>query len=251
MRAPPGYRHHVRGVAAVLNLNNTVDGIVTVADHVALRTSQDITMSAWARAVSTIEAGFVCGRLNNSTAGGYGLYLDGTTNPIRISLNGLSFGPRVADYAMPPNEFTSWHHYAVSFNGSAASGSRTAKFYLDGRLLSTQSGLTDGIPHPASVDYLIGNRTGSAVSMFGGDVWDNRLYTRILSDTEVAKLCVGQAIDDTGLVLHLPLDDASGTVARNLARGGVGDGALGTGCAWRTKAAYPEIMPFRGRSKVL
>lgn len=251
MRAPLGYRHYARDVDAVLNLNNTVDGIVTVGDHLALRTSQDITMSAWARAVGVAEAGFVCGRLNNSTAGGYGLYLDGTTNPIRISLNGLSFGPRVADFAMTPNEFTSWHHYAVSFNGSAASGSRTAKFYLDGRLISTQTALTDGIPHQASVDYLVGNRTGSAVSMFGGDVWENRLYTRVLTDTEVARLCVGRSVDETGLVLHLPLDDASGTVARNLARGGVGDGALGTGCAWRTKAAYPEIMPFRGRSKVL
>lgn len=244
MRAPTGYLHTARDVAAVLNLDNSTTGIVTVADHALLRTSQDVTMTAWVRAVSNAEAGFVCGRLYNTPNEGYGMYLDAGTNPVRIGFHGLSFGPQVTDYALPPNAFTDWHHYALTFNGSAASGSRVVSFYLDGDLIDTNTGLTDGIPHPTGIDYLVGNRTGSTLSMFGGDVWDNRVWSRVLSADEIAAVCLGRPVDVTSLVLWLPLDDASGTTARNLATSGVGNGTLGAGATWRTKNAYPGVMPF-------
>lgn len=252
MRRPSAYKHVARDVPAVLYLNDTSTAIVTVADNAALRSGQDVTMMCWARCLGNTQAGYICGRLNGSINGGYGMYLDASGTAPLLQFMGTTSGPQTATLNLHKNLVTDWHHYAVSFYGSAASGARVFKFYVDGDLVYSVTGSTEAISHPSSIDYIIGNRTSGAstATYFGGHLWDHKMFMRVLTDAEVAKASVGRFVDPTSLVLDMPLDDGSGTNARNLIRSGAGSGALGATAAWWTSAVYPAVMPLKERSTV-
>jgi hypothetical protein len=236
-------------VPAVLALNDTLTGIVTVADHVDLRTGQDVTMMAWARVHGNAQRGFLFGRLNNATNGGWGLNIDATiAGGVRMMLAGLGGGPRTADAVMPANWITEWHHYAITFGGPT--GNKTIKFYADGTLVRTSASINDAIAHQIGVDMTIGNRIGGAleVGTWGGEMYDLRYYKRVLTDDEVARACVGLDVSSDGLIVHMPLDDRIGTTARNLAGSGVADGVLSAGATWVDAVTDPARMPFLARA---
>lgn len=104
------------------------------------------------------------------------VYLNGTTGE---ALNG---GTGVNSF--PANV---WHHVAVTYDGSSnASGLKT---YIDGSLASSSAGgpLTSSIQNSAQLYF------GKTTAYFFGLLADPRVYNRVLSAAEVARLFSGKA----------------------------------------------------------
>lgn len=234
-----------RAVPAALSFDGS-DDILTVADEAALQITDRITIMGWARLSGPSEQGYLCGRLNSASNGGYGILLQPTHGAAStIALAGLSAQLSVTGL-VPSEQMTDWRHYAFSYDATAASGSRPFRAYLDGNLIYELTNRTETIPAQAGLNFLVGNRTGgsSAGTYIGGLVRDVRVYNAALTADEVARCCVGDGPDGVRPVLHLPLDDATGVTARNL-----GSTLAGTisGATWVTTAA---LMPFRARTLV-
>ncbi len=142
------------------------------------------------------------------------------------------------------NDALRWHHQAVVFDGTPASGSRVSKTYIDGLLKSSRTNLTNALTVVAALNFIVGNRTlGSVNTAFNGYVCDLKLYNRVLTDAEIQAAENGETVDATGLVIDMPMDEGAGTIAVNRAGSGVGDGVLGSGATWIPRAVFPKLMP--------
>ena len=234
---------------AVIYLDGTTNGVVTIADHAALQITDKYTLMIRWKCATTAPDGYLCGRLNSSNDGGYGMYLkyhgDGVTvDPGNVMGQIVQTASR-AERNLNTCEATSWHHMAISYDATPAAGSRVSKIYIDGVLKSTNSTLSRDLTVVSAINFLVGNRTsgGGAGTTFNGWVCDLKLYNRILSADEILADKNGTEISNANLVIDMPMDDATGTTAVNNAASGVGNGTLGSGATWITRGAYPGVMP--------
>jgi hypothetical protein len=240
-----------------LTLDGTANGVVTVADNAALQITSKLTIMCWAKSFSGPDLGYIFGRTNAASAGGWSLQKTTSTNTTNAStiLSGLSGGGLGGNSTrMTFGESAQWQHYAASYDASLPSGSRQARVYQNGILDFSSDGQIMTIPNVAGLDFLIGNRTGGVVAdtFFYGAVYDIRVYSRILTQDEICRVCCGQDVSPTELVLHMPCTDGSGTTVANIANSGVGNGVMGAGAAWQLKGVLStygpgDNMPFRTR----
>lgn len=233
---------------AVVKLDGTINGIVTIPDHVKLQIADKYTlMIRWRAAVAT-PAGYLCGRLNSSSNGGYGMYLNTNADGVTVDPHNVP-GQLLATQAreernLNTNDALRWHHQAVVFDGTPASGSRISKTYIDGLLKSSRTNLTNTLTVVSALNFIVGNRTlGSVNTAFNGYVCDLKLYNRVLTDAEIQAAENGETVDSTGLVIDMPMNEGAGTIAVNRAGSGVGDGVLGSGATWIPRAVFPKLMP--------
>jgi len=96
-----------------------------------------------------------------------------------------------------------WHHLATVKNATAG----TMEVYLDGEPMTTATGMTESIP--ASTNLFIGS------SIYGGVIWngaidDMRIYTRALTQTEIAAVMNTSGIDPH-LIAWYKFDEGAGT----------------------------------------
>lgn len=123
-----------------------------------------------------------------------------------------------------------WYLLVFTYDGT------TGRFY--------QNGSTDGTTTGQSfvLGYMGANTgsTGTGETM-NGEVDDFRVYTRVLSATEVSNLYAGQDIDATSLAAHWKFDEGSGTSAADTT--GNHSATLTSGTVWGTDVPTPLVCP--------
>ena len=132
------------------------------------------TIAAWFNSTQG-NAGGILGYGSTGTCIGNNLRLDGSTRFLSYWY-GCDYGSNSVS-----NFLNSWHHVAVSYDGT------TLKFYYDGTLLSSHTGLTR---NTTGTTLYVGKTVNDVA--FSGTLDDIALYTRALTAQEVSDLKNGQ-----------------------------------------------------------
>lgn len=191
-----------------LDVSNTVNGVATIADNSDLPSGASVAMTVelWAYQDSSSADATMVSHWDYTggtpTSGSWALQT-GRTDSTRI----VFF---VADSATDPGsnyiETTtsswstgSWHHVAVTYDGSLAAADR-AKVYIDGALeSSTVTGTISGTLLDASSPLKIGDFVGLD-RFFNGSLDEVKVYDRALGEAEiVAEYDAGLAGRTAGL----------------------------------------------------
>ncbi|NEE03134.1 sialidase family protein [Phytoactinopolyspora halotolerans] len=208
-----GHTAYVRGGAVVgddgrhgraLELDGTDDRIeIPFADTLDLD-NHDFTWSIWFRytAPSGNHALIWAYRMGSNTTPQVWLRAEPGNNRLRALLGSdLDWGASVT--AAGARNDGSWHHVALRRDGGRLSlcvdGAEAAA-----RDVSEHGSVTIGREFGAHGIH-VGQRVDGA-NRFRGSIDDVRIYTRALSDDEIARLAAGDAVGRHGLALHLPLD---------------------------------------------
>ncbi|MBS0495873.1 MAG: tandem-95 repeat protein, partial [Proteobacteria bacterium] len=150
----------------------------------------NVTLAAWVNLTTRGTTGSevislgdsVLLRLDDSTYGLVGGYYNGTT------WVGTSYNTTLAG--------TGWHHVAFSFNDA---GDSTA-LYLDGKQVAAIA-TTDSISYTQGVNSIIGRHgNGGANWNFTGKIDEARVYSRVLSASEVAALATDLPLEVSSTV---------------------------------------------------
>jgi arabinan endo-1,5-alpha-L-arabinosidase len=105
-----------------------------------------------------------------------------------ISLNGPGGEQQInASFALPTN---SWHHVAVTLNGSTSTGI----LYVDGASVATNTSLTIRPWQTLPQNDNIGKSQFPADPLFGGEISSVRIYGRALSGAEINNIYVANPL---------------------------------------------------------
>jgi len=178
-----------------------------------------VTFIIWFKTTDVSKWISECLWWNGNYAGGngYGLYAGGNPSPrdVRFALNayGKWWTGWYTDWDWTPNK---WQHIAVVFIYQDATRI-TAKFYLDGDLISTRINLANPVvPTTQSVigyggaNEWLGFNSRFALSTF---VDNFRVWNRVLTDDEIKWDMFHKTPDFEDLVLWLPMDEGQGGIA--------------------------------------
>lgn len=171
-----------------------------------LTKSQQITLSAWVRTSSSNPMCIL------------GL---GTNVILQIKSNGFAnltykCGPstwRGVTATTSPVNNGQWHHVAVVIDTGDINRSDRQIVYVDGKVVKKGSCLDKILWEDASGNNVIGKHAVMSENYFNGNIYDCRVYDRVLSDSEIVKIAGWQEAVATGLIAHWPLDEGSGTKA--------------------------------------
>jgi hypothetical protein len=168
-------------------------------------------------------------------------YVSGNKNDFGVALVGSKVVFGVARSTGAIKNLTSssltantWYHVAVTRNTSTGS----MELYVNGTRVTSGSGPAGTCTDPPAI-RIGGNQTGDAGKYFNGRLDEVRIYERVLSSAEITDLwAVGN------MVMHLALDDASGTTADDNV--GAYDGTLVmNGPTWTT-GTWSGALSFDG-----
>ena len=177
---------------------------VNLGNDSSLDVTGAITISAWCRATSLGEEGYIFSKTNYTGSGGYGLLWEDSPRRLEFvygNSNAVSSNTIIDDLE--------WHNAVITVDSSG-----NYVFYADGVEIGSGSGVT---VTANSLDAYIGNRSGgsTAAHFFEGFLDDVRLFDRALSASEVLALSQGTDIT-SGLISHWKLDgDADDGVGSN------------------------------------
>ena len=177
----------------------------------------DMTLSAWVYIPTSMPSGFrAIFEHGRNTSNWYGLYKSGVSDVFHFRWG--NSGTFVSDFdtTIVPDQ---WYFVTATYNSSTSE----ARLYLNGQLDKVVTGAT--APTPTAGNLRIG-RTLNDAEEFLGTIDDARIYSRALSDTEIALLA-----DNSGLVGHWKLDETSGTVAADSSTYG-NDGTVNGTATW-------------------
>ena len=148
-----------------------------------------------------------------------------------LSANGSSADSNFIGNNIVP--YGTWHHVGLVYD------SGTATLYVDGEEDSVHTNLITSLRTnqvSLSVGAFFNNEPNLSSAIYDGLIDQVRLYNRALSPGEALKLSRGVAISRSGLVGHWPLNEGSGTTARDVS----GNGNNGT----ISGATYTTDKPF-------
>jgi hypothetical protein len=201
------------------------------ATNPELDISGDVTVEAFVNADSTGSTFAVVVRGGGGADERYGLFVDFT------------------------NARTSWESYSGSFNRvdstastlpynqrvhiAAVRASNVVTLYVNGNVTGGPTGVA--APTVTAATLYVGSQ-GS--QNFKGDIESPRVYSRALSAQEIREHALGIYLDDTGLKLHWPFDEGTGTSAAD-ASGNGNNGALVNAPAWVTDLIVDKSIRLR------
>lgn len=204
---------------------NGVDDYIAVPDAAAFNNLTSFTLSSWIHIDSLDSGGNECffGRWTRNYGYPFDLnercwYLKRdypTANyPSFLLVNGTTI---VSISSTTPITATGWHHVV----GIRDTGSDKAIIYVNNnKTEAAGSNGTNAMDKTAGIQ--IGHSTIVSSLAFGpGCVKDCRIWSRALSDAEVAAVYAGGDIS-SGLVAHWPLHEGTGTVAADVVGGNNG-----------------------------
>jgi hypothetical protein len=170
-------------VGGALNFNG-VSNSVTVGSPAALTNLARYTIAAWIKPRTFGEANL--GRiLNKRSSAGWSLFLNSQGSMFLRQTFSVTEGA----WSTPANSvaFGTWQHVAVAYDGSLATN-RPA-FYLNGKLVITtvNTAPAGSRSSDAATPLTIGN-TAALSRTFDGAIDDVRIYSRILTATEIGGL---------------------------------------------------------------
>ena len=177
----------------------------------ALRLSGSMTISAWIKPSSfPVDDAAIVSQFH----GGFGYQLDTTVDSgprtIGFKLTNVC-GDLMARYGATPLAVNSWYQVAGVYNASE----RTLDVYLNGKLDNGQLlGLVTGRQHSSRSAVYVGKRSDAAGFEFAGSIEDVRIYSFALTNTEIAKVTQGKAIDGVEAGLAGSGIDGSGGLGR-------------------------------------
>jgi hypothetical protein len=161
----------------------------------ALRPEVEMTVTAWYRATTVDTATLADGGVSYS---GAELVSGGNQYVLRLRTNQVEFskrvmGPAAATFAqclgMVDNHLDgSWHHLA------GVSSAQGLKVYLDGteRCANTTANATKPILYDLGTDLWVGRHGNNQTNWdFAGNLDEVRIYTRALTEQEIAGLAAG------------------------------------------------------------
>lgn len=171
------------GIYADYGMNNTVaTGVIS-----AMGNTNRLSICAWMRRI--YPASFMC--VGSAFAPGWGDNMQ-----IEIQQDGYVFFRMANDYSFTlcPTG-TDWHHYAFSFDGTAAPSGKM-KAYIDGVLQSGigNSGFTTITNTPTAGEFFV-SRDRSSANYSYGDFDDVRVYSTNLSDADILSIYNNGASD--------------------------------------------------------
>lgn len=135
--------------------------------------SNTFTIAAWVYNENQLVS-VVCKASYNGPTMQFRFFSDAT---IFFANNG-----EAADFATTLNPVNTWKHIAVTSDGT------TAKYYLNGVLVSIMTTHTDSPSTDHTTDMYIGADTQGATEFHTGKLDEIRIYNRVLSDAEVQQL---------------------------------------------------------------
>jgi hypothetical protein len=187
-------------VTGVVGRFVTLDGRKDYIDFgrsTALRLVGSMTISAWINPSSfpVDDAAIV-----SQFYGGFGYQLDTTVDrgprAIGFKLTNAC-GDLMARYGASPIDLHTWYHVAGVYDA----GERTLDVYLNGKLDNGDLvGTVTGTQHSSRSAVYVGKRSDLEGFDFAGSIKDVRIYSFALTNTEIATLMRGEAID--GVATH-------------------------------------------------
>jgi RHS repeat-associated protein len=161
---------------SALSFDGTDDS-VSIADADSLDLTTAMTLSAWVK-MDTVSgrAQALIYKERNGNDGSYALEAD-STNSSRPGLNFRTSGWQAAR-APNPLATNQWAHFAATWDGT------TAKVYLDGTLVKTQS-MSGTVASSSGLLKLGGTAITGSNQHVDGLIDEVRIYNRALSQTEV------------------------------------------------------------------
>ena len=182
-----------------------IDDYVDCGNDSSLDITDEITISVWIKTqkitntpiliVAKAEATSWC---NNN----YMTRLSTELKPQMIWGDGSSYKFHAAENAIQKNK---WTHIVYMFD----------KIYINGEKQTLTTAGTATTRKTVTDNLLIGLSSIQTLS-FKGIIDDIRIYNRELNAEEITRLYNGEEIDDTGLVLHLPMNEHEGDVCHDI-----------------------------------
>ncbi len=152
---------------------------------------------------------------------GFGIWKSGNLSYWSVNGNWIQCNSKIND--------GTWHCVGVIISGS------TLNFYDNGILVGTTIS-PKTILNGGDVAW-IGRDFSSDSRFFEGSIKDLSIYNRTLTDTEILDLYNGGVINNTGLVLQLPMNEGSGIICYD--KSGQGNDAILKNCF--TTTVIPEL----------
>jgi hypothetical protein len=143
---------------------------------------------------------------------------------LRLSTPGSVFGLLDSGNALPIDFTDKLHHVGVTVNNGFT------KFYLDGSVIASgnlSNGITANVTN-TQIQFI--GYEGSR--WFNGQMQDMRMYNRTLTDTEMQTLATRQSVDDTGLMINMPMNDGTGVVPQDYSGNSLSITTGGFGVGW-------------------
>lgn len=175
----------------------------------SLAITSELTLEIWFKTSSTDTLKILSKKFTWNAADGYEIEIkDGNT--ITILAGGSAYGRGVKTHSD-----NRWHHLIGTISGT------TATLYVDKIDVTTDSSISALVS--GTQNLYLGIQNGINYE-FNGTIGLVKIYNRSLSSDEVTEHYEGIYNNETGLVLHIPFTDNSGTNAEDLS----GEGNNGT-----------------------
>lgn len=176
------------GQAADFSGNDTH---VLVPHHASLNMASAVTMAAWVNADGNAWEGILAKNpsngSNNNQAGNYELRLETGSENIQALYQTGGVNDTVTDNSETSVPTGSWHHVAVSIDGTGAT--EIINYYLDGVLVDSDTTL-DGFGATNTNPLYIGSRA-DLFTDFHGQLDDVALFEGILDETQIGTIGTG------------------------------------------------------------
>jgi len=214
-------------VAAVLNNGFSFNGATKIQATGLIGNPRNISVAAWANLTTPDSSGAEIISLGDH----FLLRVDESGSTSAKFYNGsiwvtLSFSTTLAG--------SGWHHFAATFDDPHD----TLKLYIDGGLVASTTTASSISYAGLGANTVIGRHgNGNTNYDFTGTIDDVRVYSYVLSTTEIAQLY--------GLVGRWNLNETSGTTANDATVFGRNGTLTGT-AAWSTDCGGMGVFDFNG-----
>jgi len=189
------FSNEPKRAADVIGRSVTLDGAKDYIDFgrsTALRLVGSMTISAWIKPSSfPFDDAAIVSQLH----GGFGYQLDTTIDrgprTIGFKLTNTC-GDLMARYGATPLAVRTWYHVAGVYDAEE----RTLDVYLNGKLDNgSLVGSVTGTQHSSRSAVYVGKRSDHGGYEFAGSIKDVRIYSFALTNSEIAAVMRGEAID--------------------------------------------------------
>jgi len=183
-----------------LSFDGTNDIVTT-----PLTSVKPITMTAWIYIVDYPSGdGFI---IRNNRALYFFIQSNGT---LRFHVYGIdeTYNALVSTFVLNKNQ---WYHVVASYDGTT--GSDSQKLYIDGVLDNSNAATSTGYNEEDNV-FTIGAQEGGT-NPFEGKIDEVRIYSRVLTETEISNLYNDSGCLSTGLVGYWPFDEGKNSLVQD------------------------------------
>jgi len=181
-----------------------VDDYVEVPDSASLDITDAITIEAWVKPnTATSTQGIYTRGYSEAYSKGVSFFL---TSKGRIKFYLGNGTDKVVLLAKTPYT-TSWTHLVATYDGL------TLKVYINGIKDTNEATLSPPISYYETATYI--GQMWMGGNVFNGTIDEVRIYNRALNVTEIEQLYHHEYTNTTGLVLHIPFKERSGSYAND------------------------------------